>query len=88
MEKIEDFAQVCQYLKEGTVVCIQDRRRKCYFGMREEKIHVQGAQAHYVLSFADFTAMFAQEAFFLYEKQAPAEISEEKDAEYYRWQHK
>ena len=56
--------------------------------MREEKIHVQGAQAHYVLSFADFTAMFAQETFFLYEKQAPAEISEEKDAEYYRWQHK
>ena len=78
MEKIEDFVQVCQHLKEGAVV----------FGMREEKIHVQGAQAHYVLSFADFTAMFAQETFFLYEKQAPAEISEEKDAEYYRWQHK
>lgn len=88
MEAIEQFEQVCQYLKEGAIVCTQEQRHSLFFGMREGKIYVQGAQAHYVLTFADFAEMFAQTAFFLYEACTPVEILDEKDAEYYRWQHK
>ena len=88
MEKIEDFVQVCQHLKEGAVVCTQDRRRKCYFGMREEKIHVQAAQAHYVLDLCAFAKMFAGEQFTVWTRRGEEEICEEKDAEYYSWTHK
>ena len=88
MDMIDDMETACQLLKEGEILCIREGGRVLFFGLRKERVQVMSAQAHYVLSFADFTAMFAQETFFLYEKQAPAEISEEKDAEYYRWQHK
>lgn len=88
MEKIESFAQACQYLKEGRIVCFQDQQRCTFCGMRSGMVHICHPQLHYVCSLQEFLAAFDRETFYLYEKQTPMEISEEKDEEYYRWQHK
>lgn len=88
MEEIESFEQACRYLKEGAIVFYRNHNKQIYCGIRNDRVHIQGAQLHYVLSFKQFIDMFAQETFYLYEKQTPVEISKEKDEEYYRWQHK
>lgn len=88
MEKIESFTLAYQYLKEQQILCRAERGGMTFYGMRGDKVHVQGSNVHYVLDPDDFIHMFHQETFYLYEKKTPVEISKEKDDEYYSWQHK
>lgn len=88
MEKVETIEQACQYLREGEILCYQDKMKWVYCGIRNGSVHIQGTQVHYVLSLKDFMQVFVDETFYIYEGHTPLEISKEKDEEYYRWQHK
>lgn len=88
MEKIETFVAACQYLKEGEILCQIDGGNRTFFALRAARIHAHSEQTHYVLTPQNFTDMFSQSTFYLYERQPSIAISAEKDEEYYRWQHK
>ena len=88
MDMIDDMETACQLLKEGEILCIREGERVLFFGLRNERVQVMSAQAHYVLDLCAFAEMFAGEQFTVWTRRGEEEICEEKDAEYYSWTHK
>ena len=88
MDMIDDMETACQLLKEGEILCIREGERVLFFGLRNERVQVMSAQAHYVLDLCAFAKMFAGEQFTVWTRRGEEEICEEKDAEYYSWTHK
>lgn len=89
MEKVENLEIVQSYLKEGKILCFFSENRMVKFLVKQDRLHLYGDSAHYVLSWKDFIDLYQQESFYLYEKEEEyIEISKEKDDEYYGWYHK
>ena len=54
MDMIDDMETACQLLKEGEILCIREGERVLFFGLRNERVQVMSAQAHYVLDLCAF----------------------------------
>lgn len=88
MDKIEDFATVRNFLKQGEIVCISNPRLT-YFGLKNSSIQAKNNQSRYFLDWVEFEEIFGKEEFYLYEKKKEeAIVDDAKDEEYYSWQHK
>lgn len=75
-------------LKNGEILMtLQDNQPQFYAYVRD-RIRVQNAQSRYTLSVEEWQSLFAGAQFWIYEPSESAEISPEKDAEYYGWNHK
>lgn len=90
MRKLSSLKEALSYLQEGELLLFSDDRQwlRCYL-KDAQNVRINGEQAAYTLSLADFQALFYDTVYYLYEpKEAPIEISKEKDEEYYGWYHK
>ncbi|MBR0385423.1 MAG: hypothetical protein IJI05_02625 [Erysipelotrichaceae bacterium] len=81
MQKIDTFAEVIQYLKDGEIVMLADRTAMF---IKDGHIEVFAVNSHYRLSYKDFAELYKNSAFFLYQPSFD-EIDMEKDAAYYAW---
>ena len=81
MERIPNFGQVVQYLKEKEIVILADRT---FFYLQDGRIVVKGLNSRYTLSPEDFVSLYTNETFFLY-KPLEGSIDLEKDEDYYTW---
>ena len=52
------------------------------------RVRIQNSNSRFTLSIEEWQALFFKEEFWLYEPVETSEISLEKDAEYYGWNHK
>ena len=78
--------EALDFLKQGMVL-IEEKKRTIVF-MKDDKIHLKSANWNSKISQDDFLSLFDNSVFYVYEQKKDAEISEEKDVEYYAWREK
>lgn len=87
MQKIQT-QEALSALKNGEILMtLQDNQPQFYAYVRD-RIRIQNTQSRYMLSIEEWQSLFADTQFWIYEPDESAEISLEKDAEYYGWNHK
>ena len=87
MQKIQT-QEALPALKNGEILMtLQDNQPQFYVYVRD-RIRIQNTQSRYTLSIEEWQSLFADTQFWIYEPDESAEISLEKDAEYYGWNHK
>ena len=88
MEKIEYFQEVLHLLKDKEIVFIQKGNDAVFFAVQKDKIVAKSTGSTYRLNENEFTELFQNETFYLYETAVQDTVNHEKDEEYYSWQHK
>lgn len=79
--KIED---ALHFLKQGEIVKTLSLK-PIYFIYDQDKILAHSEQAHLHLSLEDFISIYSIEKFRIHQSIKEAEVSIEKDIEYYQW---
>ncbi|MBP3871758.1 MAG: hypothetical protein J6E46_12385 [Faecalicoccus sp.] len=84
--KTDLIYEALDYLKQGMVL-IEEKKRTIAF-MKDGRIHLKSTNWNSKISQDDFLSLFDNSVFHVYEQKKDAEISEEKDVEYYTWREK
>lgn len=84
--KTDSVYTALELLKQGNIL-IEEKKRTIIF-MKDQKIHLKNTQWNSKISSEDFLSLFEDAVFYTYEKKKDAEISDEKDIEYYTWREK
>jgi lipoate-protein ligase A len=84
--KTDSVYTALELLKQGNIL-IEEKKRTIIF-MKDQKIHLKNTQWNSKISSEDFLSLFEDAVFSTYEKKKDAEISDEKDIEYYTWREK
>lgn len=87
MQKISN-QEALTLLKNGEILMTLTGGQPQYYALVQERIRVQAPNSRYTLSPEEWQHLFQDEEFWLYEPADTAEISSDKDEEYYRWNHK
>ena len=80
MQKLNDIKEVISYLKDGDIVTSNGKDQ---FILRNNKINHYSNGNHYGLDIKDFSELYKNNTFYLYEEAV--QIDEKKDEEYYRY---
>lgn len=80
MQRLNDIKEVLSYLGEGEIVTSNGKDQ---FVMKNKIIYRYSDGSHYGLNINDFSDLYRNSNFYLYEE--PIEIDEKKDEEYYRY---
>lgn len=91
MEKINSFDEVMIHLNEKEIVFLMEKGIPTFFAqISSHRIRVNNDHVNYFISYQQMKELFENSTFYLYDKGSANEenISEEKDREYYSWQHK
>lgn len=82
--KISDFNLVLTLLKNGEILISFIKGKKTFFALKKDKIFCQNNSSSYSLTLLDFTSLFHDASFFIYENNESF-IDIKKDEEYYHW---
>lgn len=83
-DKIADFNLVLTLLKNGEILISFIKGKKTFFAMKKDKIFCQNNSSSYSLTVLDFTNLFHDASFFIFENNENF-IDIKKDEEYYHW---
>lgn len=75
-------------LKSGEILMTLTDGQPQYYAWVQQRVRVQTPNSRYTLTLEEWQRLFNNEEFWLYEPAGNAEISSDKDEEYYRWNHK
>lgn len=87
MQKISN-SEILPLLQSGEILMTLTAGQPQYHALVQQRVRIQTSNSRYTLSMEDWQRLFEEEKFWLYEPEDTAEISGDKDEEYYRWNHK
>ena len=87
MQKIQN-QEALALLKKGEILMSRKGDQVQFYALVNDRIRIQNTNSRYTLSLEEWLTLFSDEEFWLYEPVEANEISLEKDAEYYSWNHK
>ena len=87
MQKIQT-QEALAALKNGEILLTRQTDQVQFYALVNGRVRIQNSNSRFTLSIEEWQALFSKEEFWLYEPVETSEISLEKDAEYYGWNHK
>lgn len=88
-EQVYKITEVVELMKDNIIFySIDNKGRKVIYVMRNKKIIVQSNAYKLSLDKDEFISLYKNEEFYLFEEENEAFVDEEKDKEYYSWEHK
>lgn len=88
-EQVYKITDVVELMKDNIIFySIDSKGRKVIYVMRNKKIIVQSNAYKLSLDKDEFISLYKNEEFYLFEEENEAFVDEEKDKEYYSWEHK
>ncbi|MDD7382067.1 MAG: hypothetical protein PUG37_04760 [Bacillales bacterium] len=88
-EQVYKITEVVELMKDNIIFySIDSKGRKVIYVMRNKKIIVQSNAYKLSLDKDEFISLYKNEEFYLFEEENEAFVDEEKDKEYYSWEHK
>ena len=87
MQKIQT-QEALAALKNGEILLTRQTDQVQFYALVNGRVRIQNSNSRFTLSIEEWQALCFKEEFWLYEPGETSEISLEKDAEYYGWNHK
>lgn len=88
-EQVYKITDVVELMKDNIIFySIDSKGRKVIYVMRNKKIIVQSNAYKLSLDKDEFISLYKNEEFYLFDEENEAFVDEEKDKEYYSWEHK
>ncbi|MCI6155197.1 MAG: hypothetical protein SOV57_05395 [Bacilli bacterium] len=88
-EQVYKITEVVELMKDNIIFySIDNRGRKVIYVLKNKKIIVQSNAYKLSLDKDEFISLYKNEEFYLFEEENEAFVDEEKDKEYYSWEHK
>ena len=88
-EQVYKINEVVELMKDNIIFySIDNKGRKVIYVMRNKKIIVQSNAYKLSLDKDEFISLYKNEEFYLFDEENEAFVDEEKDKEYYSWEHK
>ena len=88
-EQVYKITEVVELMKDNIIFySIDNRGRKVIYVLKNKKIIVQSNAYKLSLDKDDFLSLYKNEEFYLFDEENEAFVDEEKDKEYYSWEHK
>lgn len=89
VEQVYRVNEAVELLKDNIIFySIDNKGRKVIYVMNNKKIIVQSNAYKLSLDKDEFISLYKNEEFFLFEGENEVFVDEEKDKEYYSWEHK
>ena len=88
-EQVYKITEVVELMKDNIIFySIDNRGRKVIYVSKNKKIIVQSNAYKLSLDKDEFISLYKNEEFYLFDEENEAFVDEEKDKEYYSWEHK
>ena len=88
-EQVYKITEVVELMKDNIIFySIDNRGRKVIYVLKNKKIIVQSNAYKLSLDKDEFISLYKNEEFYLFDEENEALVEEEKDKEYYSWEHK
>ena len=88
-EQVYKITDVVELMKDNIIFySIDNRGRKVIYVLKNKKIIVQSNAYKLSLDKDEFLSLYKNEEFYLFDEENEAFVDEEKDKEYYSWEHK
>ena len=88
-EQVYKITEVVELMKDNIIFySIDNRGRKVIYVLKNKKIIVQSNAYKLSLDKDEFLSLYKNEEFYLFDEENEAFVDEEKDKEYYSWEHK
>ena len=88
-EQVYKITDVVELMKDNIIFySIDSKGRKVIYVMRNKKIIVQSNAYKLSLDKDEFISLYKNEEFYLFDEENEVFVDEEKDKEYYSWEHK
>lgn len=88
-EQVYKITEVVELMKDNIIFySIDNKGRKVIYVMRNKKIIVQSNAYKLSLDKDEFISLYKNEEFYLFDEENEPFVDEEKDKEYYSWEHK
>ena len=88
-EQVYKITEVVDLMKDNIIFySIDNRGRKVIYVLKNKKIIVQSNAYKLSLDKDEFISLYKNEEFYLFDEENEAFVDEEKDKEYYSWEHK
>ena len=88
-EQVYKITEVVELMKDNIIFySIDNKGRKVIYVMRNKKIIVQSNAYKLSLDKDEFISLYKNEEFYLFDEENEVFVDEEKDKEYYSWEHK
>ena len=89
VEQVYRVNEAVELLKDNIIFySIDNKGRKVIYVMKNKKIIVQSNAYKLSLDKDEFISLYKNEEFYLFEGENEVFVDEEKDKEYYSWEHK
>lgn len=88
-EQVYKITEVVELMKDNIIFySIDNKGRKVIYVLKNKKIIVQSNAYKLSLDKDEFISLYKNEEFYLFDEENEAFVDEEKDKEYYSWEHK
>ena len=88
-EQVYKITEVVELMKDNIIFySIDSKGRKVIYVLKNKKIIVQSNAYKLSLDKDEFLSLYKNEEFYLFDEENEAFVDEEKDKEYYSWEHK
>ncbi|MDY3889713.1 MAG: hypothetical protein SOZ70_01350 [Bacilli bacterium] len=88
-EQVYKITEVVELMKDNIIFySIDNRGRKVIYVLKNKKIIVQSNAYKLSLDKDEFISLYKNEEFYLFDEENEVFVDEEKDKEYYSWEHK
>lgn len=88
-EQVFNIYEVLELMKNGLIFYSFDNKgRKVIYVKKKDKIIIQCNSYKISVDLNEFLSLYKNEKFFIFEKDKEDFVDEEKDKEYYSWEHK
>ena len=88
-EQVYKITEVVELTKDNIIFySIDNKGRKVIYVLKNKKIIVQSNAYKLSLDKDEFLSLYKNEEFYLFDEENEAFVDEEKDKEYYSWEHK
>ena len=88
-EQVYKITEVVELMKDNIIFySIDNKGRKVIYVLKNKKIIVQSNAYKLSLDKDEFISLSTNEEFYLFDEENEAFVDEEKDKEYYSWEHK
>lgn len=88
-EQVYKITEVVELMKDNIIFySIDNKGRKVIYVLKNKKIIVQSNAYKLSLDKDEFLSLYKNEEFYLFDEENEAFVDEEKDKEYYSWEHK
>ena len=88
-EQVYKITDVVELMKDNIIFySIDNKGRKVIYVLKNKKIIVQSNAYKLSLDKDKFLSLYKNEEFYLFDEENEAFVDEEKDKEYYSWEHK